>query len=54
MSLCIFSCAFTQVFFSLPKYLTKLVLEVTTGGVEIIQIGQNATLSRGTVCWVHT
>lgn len=54
MSLCILSCAFIQVVFFLPKYLTKLVLEVTTGGVEIIQIGQNATLSRGTVCWVHT
>lgn len=49
-----FLCIYTSFFFPLPKYLTKLVLEVTTGGVEIIQIGQNATLSRGTVCWVHT
>lgn len=39
---------------ALPEDLAKLVLEVTTGGVQVIQIGQNTAFSRGTVCRVHT
>ena len=38
----------------LPEDLAKLILEVTAGGVEVIQVGQDTTLSRGTVCRVHT
>lgn len=37
----------------LPEDLPKLVLEMTAGSVEVIQVGQNAALSRGAVCRVH-
>ncbi len=38
----------------LPEDLAKLVLEVTAGGVEVVQVGQDTALGRGTVCRVHT
>lgn len=38
----------------LPEDLSKLVLEVTAGCVEVVQVGQDTTLGRGTVCRVHT
>lgn len=37
-----------------PEDLAKLVLEVTARRVEVIQVGQDTALSRGTVRRVHT
>lgn len=36
-----------------PEDLAKLVLEVAAGGVEVVQVGQDAAFSRGTFGRVH-